>query len=118
MKSERYQFQARRLDDGEIIVGNIIDTGCEGMYIYDGADVHPMDSGIYEIHKIAVEVDPSTIEPVAVAPIAYDSALFAKCPNCNYSLLSPQHHKYCHDCGQRLDWSKAEEQERIDNETD
>jgi len=50
-------------------------------------------------------VFPETIEPVAV-PIHIECGYYF-CPNCKQDFSNDPDYKwnYCHECGQRLDWS-------------
>ena len=42
-----------------------------------------------------------------------DENEFTKCPSCTYKDIEVKHgQKYCHICGQALDWSNAETEEK------
>lgn len=115
MIKERYQFQARRLDNGNDIIGSVLQlSGYEPRYFIYSIDVaNEMPSDYYDIMQCIFEIDPSTIEPVAVAPIHLLSGSEndkIKCPNCDMYLMNDERGDClkipcCANCGQRLDWS-------------
>ena len=118
MKPERAMWQGKRLDNGEMVTG---------YYVYtSGDDKH----WILKLNEFKREVDPATVEPVAVKVeverqrIRWGGDVFNKCdresygcPNCNNTISRQVFHKdkavemiackprYCGRCGQRLDWS-------------
>jgi hypothetical protein len=96
MIKERFMVKAKNLD------GNWASEG----YLMRSCGCH---NGINTINYFVgddmgedyCQVDPETIEPVAVAPI--DGEL---CPNCKEPHCVIAGCNYCPNCGQRLDWSE------------
>ena len=109
MISERYLFRGKRLDNGEWIEGGIA---------YDHQIQKPVIMTMSESPKfVAWDVDPDTIEPVAV-PVVVKNKEY-RCPNCNawFYTVARKEQKlvgttpYCGNCGQRLDWEKSGKRE-------
>jgi hypothetical protein len=129
MNVKRCMVRGKRTDNGEWICGNLVtglfftrETHEDIPYIltvdsidYDCFEDLTEDFGYYQ-------VDPETVEPVAVAPKRMTKDENGRtlrcyfCPNCDAALGNECdcHGKkfietnYCPECGQRLDWSEAE----------
>lgn len=108
MIKERYMVEGKRLDNGEMIKGYYVhDKGLEIDLSLDEPSTN------YETHLIYVntddcyEVDPTTIQPVAVKPIIkriFDGTKefnYEHCPNCETGIINKKY-KYCPHCGQHI----------------
>ena len=104
MNAKRFMVKGKRCDS---------ENWVEGAYLYDSPnDRHVIIIDCWSYH----EIDPTTIEPLAVPVIieplygyedAKPSGYDALCPCCEEILDCDNRYEYCCYCGQRLDWSKA-----------
>jgi len=97
-------MQGKRLDGGghDGSVAGFLTITHEGKYYINAPEIEECFS--------ILEIDPSTVEPVAMK--VYVANIIGNetelCPNCNkvlYDLLERNIYNYCLNCGQRLDWS-------------
>ena len=104
----RYLFRGKRLDSRKLVQGYLVNKGfVSGSYSDYGTYI------IYHSSGYEWDVDPQTIEPVAVKVLTLRSnenhTMFdGRCPNCLKRIGYYSTHllpNYCSDCGQRLDWS-------------
>ena len=107
MNAERFKVTGKRLDNRKTVSGNYLQFGENRVFI----EWH----GQGEQFKFLHEVDPATIQPVALKP-RYEpkgetipDAIF--CPNCETDLMgyfdNPERGmNYCPECGQRLNWMR------------
>ena len=131
---ERALWTGKRLDRGVARVLN--EDSVTGYYLlqtgvvtYDDNDKEVISNKHYIItgiggiersimvngHVTAVEVDPATVEPVAVKvknSNKLPDGIVGECPNCNHavclSTVGKQngYSQYCDSCGQRLEWEE------------
>ena len=114
MIEERLLYRGKRTDNGEWATGYYLKTWT-GQY----------DEYFLQGDYFSIRIDPATVEPVAVRVIIETEDewgmpyefIHVRCPNCK-NIISQMHKrskeprniytsgKYCHDCGQRLDWSE------------
>lgn len=106
MIPERHMKQAKRLDNGELVRGYYIhDEGLEIDFSKDEISNEFNRHCIYVNQDDVYEVDPSTVEYVAVKPNLNDGRSY--CANCNDDLTGIEKYiKYCPECGQRIDWDE------------
>jgi len=114
MIKERYQFQARRLDNGNLVTGLPVEYS-DHTWIMELTDFSEDRVYAYAPHSEmwSHRVDPSTIEPVAVAVLHEPHPVGKhKCPNCKAGFFERPEAwtPFCGNCGQRLDWSNCDEQ--------
>ena len=87
---DRYLFKAKRVDNGEWVYGVHFEIeGKTVILISDNENilrVHYLEENMWEADIYAIEVNPSTI-----------------CQCIRSDLV------YCHQCGQKLDWSDENE---------
>ena len=107
MDEKRYMVTAKRVDTGETIRGYYVGPmGCTG--------TRYSKHSIYHASGPRTEIDPDTIEPVRVKPIAKNTGHF-HCPSCNVAYLTYTEDgkihnttPFCGNCGIRLDWEGVE----------
>ncbi len=105
---ERFMVQGRRLDNGELVTGYLLaDTApcsfrakgkCACSHDGSTAYIFVWDDGLHEYDDI--EVDPASVEPVALPPIKIMSLY--ECPSCRNE--AKRRFPYCPECGQRWTW--------------
>ena len=101
MIKERFMVTGKRLDNGETVTGYLYreNDRIEG-YVVNGINSH----------FFRVDVDPETVEPVAVKPIIeqLENCKRIECPNCGKTWAMSNNveipAEYCRHCGQRLCW--------------
>lgn len=119
---DRYLYRGKRLDNGEIIQGSLIDR----RRWYGVCEIEICNEEIEKDCYERFEVDPATVEPVAVRVekgkttsmidiLTKKTEYFTDqhCPNCHKKIANLEADKnmpdtifeYCQYCGQRLDWS-------------
>jgi len=116
----RFLVTGKRTDNGEMVTGYYL--GATGYLKWH--DIYDSNS----IHGTRREIDPATIEPIAVKVLqevredghtqewsGQNEYLYYDCPNCGETIgqegeYGENHEppKYCSECGQRLDWSNAD----------
>ena len=102
MIKERTQWQGRRLDNGEMVIGSLLDNwewfGC---YQIEVCNEEVTGNCYYKF-----EIDPTTLEPVAAKPIKGNTLVGEySCSNCNAAFIEGMGFTpYCGNCGQRLEW--------------
>ncbi len=124
MLNERFMCEGTRPNCGEIIDGYVLYSDNllpSKAYICAGIESAESIKGGYIIGRF-FEVDPASVEPVAVKveKIQCGSRLnkpiyCGECPNCGLTVASAKNYPYelnsndyCGHCGQRLDWGGAE----------
>jgi hypothetical protein len=106
---ERFQVTALRKNSGERVQGYIYQSNIQGAW-FISTPVYEDEQGYHERQLFAI--DPATVEPVALKPIAVEidgyglkPAYDHKCPVCG---KDPYLENYCWNCGQRIDWEESE----------
>ena len=120
----KHLVQGKRIDNGEMVCGYytyVTEFGAKGL-----RKPKIVAQGDYGV--IGFEVDPATVEPVAAKVTAKVETIDLSnnqlgtrienyntyyCPSCNEVLTGITHIKnynYCHGCGQRLDWTEAQDE--------
>ena len=108
---ERYMVRGLRIDDGETWVKGLPHYFVDMIFIVS-PEIVDVDEE-YVSMEYWWEVDPATIEPVAVPVIIKRTGVGDYvCPNCNAAFIDGMKYTpYCGNCGQRLDWGKNTEEE-------
>ena len=105
MNEKRFMVTANRVDNGDTITGYYLKSG-ECAFVW----VEPED-GKRTITDSSIEVDPATIEPVAM-PVKNQDYDYGRCPNCenevSYDSAEYDQPQYCYWCGQRISWAAIE----------
>lgn len=70
-------------------------------YYYDNSEYE-------EAMKVVLEALEKQIPKRAILQKRHSFVNAPYCPNCGYSVISPECDKYCGKCGQAIDWSDNE----------
>ncbi len=113
MINARFMVTGKRLDNGETVTGYYfapLDRRPEPHYHAAILTLDYMADINSKVGDCIVEVDPASVEPVAVKVLRETGIIHSeRCPNCHVHVSdNPYMQKYCDHCGQRLDWGGAE----------
>lgn len=117
MINKRFMVSGDRVDNGEQIVGYYYRLNFEKNQSLDNRTGvrHYIICDDAVCHIFCQEVDPATVEPLAIPPTVHPIYGYEDTKPSDYDILCPTceegvggDNDYCKHCGQRLDWTVEE----------